>query len=169
MSSPLDTIRQWFELVTGLVVIYEDDPEPAAPRPDESTYITIGWTTDDSPMATPYEHTSDEDDGASGVKTYRSLVREAQLGVEIFGPGAMDFGRAIELSVGRPDVLDLFLADPLVPSVQKTGQITDQPVLRSTTREPDATLTFTVGWTDSEVIETTPVETFEIDTSGVTP
>lgn len=169
-SATQNAVRGWIAAVTGLLVIEENDPEPAAPRPG-LTYAAIGWRSDVSTMSTPYEETTDTPFDplvpAGNVGQYRALLRSRVLAVEVFGPGAADYVFAIELSLGGPAYCELLAAGDI--AVHKGGQVSDEPVLRSTEREPDCSTTLTVGWTDSEIVSTNWAETIVPEIDGVTP
>ena len=115
MSEPKALMKSWVELVTSLTVIYDGDPEPSAPSPlvDSATftYAAINFTSDESPLSTAYEVLTDTAGSIDPTKfdQVRSLVRRGELDVAIYGPGADDYCRALELSMGRQDVLSLLL------------------------------------------------------------
>ncbi len=161
MSQPKALIKSWVELITSLKVIYDGDPEPSAPRPNvESgvfTYAAINFIDDESGYATTYEHTSDTVAPDNKVVMYRSKTRRGDLDVAIYGPGAADYCRALDLSLGRPDVLALLIAagDYAIDAPQP---VTDEPIIRSATREPSASIQFAVQWVDSETYATEAVE-----------
>lgn len=161
MSAPRELMKSWVELVTNLEVIYDGDPEPTAPRPNVDattfTYAAINFLSDSSPMSTAYEATTDEDAGGNLVNQYRSLTRRGLLDVALYGPGADDYCRALELSMGRPDVLALLTAAGDY-AINLPTEVIDEPILRSATREPAASVQFTIEWIDEEVHETEAVE-----------
>lgn len=168
MSAPLDLIKSWVELVTNLRVIYDGDPEPSAPSPNVedgiNTYAAINFLSDGSGYGTTYESTSDVAGTLDPLKVnqYRSKVRIADLDIAVYGPGAADYCRALDLSLGRPDVITL-LAEEGDFAIDKPAEVDEEPIIRSATREPDAAIQFVVQWVDSEIYETEAVETFEAD------
>ncbi len=161
MSAPKALIKSWVELVTGLKVIYDGDPEPSAPRPKvESgvlTYAAINFVSDGSGYGTTYELTSDDAATGTKVNQYRSKTRRADLDVALYGPGADDYCRALDLSLGRPDVMALLDAAGDF-AIDTPTEVSDEPIIRSATREPSASIQFTVQFVDSEIYETEAVE-----------
>ena len=151
MADPLSIFRQWIEQVTSLKVIYADDPEPAAPRPNADptvlSYAAIDIQEDKSAYGTTFERTTNE--GAHGKK-YRSTVRAGLLAVEFYGPGAADYARSLTLMKGAQATRDL-LATWGDVAMGAIGSMSDEPVLRSASREPDASMTIEIRWTDSTV------------------
>ena len=170
-TDTMSKVQEWVNAVTDLLTIIENDPETAAPRPLNlpaiDTYASIGWTTDSSPMSTPYEAMTDEEGDENEFKQYRSLLRSRQLGIEVFGPGAADYVAALELSLGGPAYMTLLGAEDI--AIHKTGVMSDEPTILSTERLPDASTTFTVGWTDSEIESLAAVEAVVPEIDGVTP
>jgi len=170
MSAPKDLIKSWIELVTPLKVIYDGDPEPSAPRANMAsgvnTYAAILFTGDGSGYGTAYEETTDEDAGGNLVNMYRSKVRSGELDVAIYGPGAQDYCRALDLSLGRPDVIALLEAAGDY-AIEKPARVSDEPIMRAATREPSASIQFDIQWVDSEIYKTAAVAevtaTAEID------
>jgi hypothetical protein len=166
MSAPKALIKDWVELVTSLKVIYDGDPEPSAPSPNVedgvNTYAAINFLSDGSGFGTTYEATTDEDAGGDKFKQYRSKARIADLDIAVYGPGAADYCRALDLSLGRPDVINL-LVDAGDFAIDKPTEVDEEPIIRSATREPDAAVQFVVQWVDSEIYETEAVETFDVD------
>lgn len=162
MSAPKDICRQWITLVTGLKCIFADDPEPTAPRPNVksgvTTYASMLFEEDVSEYGEPGEHTSDEagDTDPTKVKQYRGETVEGQLLVDIYGPGATDYARALRLSRGRHDVLQLIDASGI--TIKRPSAVSDEPLLRDATREPAASISFFVQWVESEITEIEPVE-----------
>lgn len=162
MSAPKALIKSWVELVTSLKVIYDGDPEPSSPSPNMesgvNTYAAINFTNDESGYGTTYEETSD----TAGVDPdkfvqYRSKTRRGDLDVALYGPGADDYCRALDLSLGRPDVIALLDAAGDF-AIDRPEAVSDEPIIRSATREPSASIQFTVQWVDSETYETEAVE-----------
>jgi hypothetical protein len=168
MSAPLELIKSWVELVTNLKVIYDGDPEPSAPSPKVEdgvfTYAAINFLSDGSGYGTTYESTSDEvaTQDPDKVNQYRSKTRIADLDIALYGQGAADYCRALDLSLGRPDVIEL-LEDAGDFAIDKPTEVDEEPIIRSATRDPDAAIQFVVQWVDSEIYETEAVETFEVD------
>ncbi len=167
MSNPLlDPYREWIELVTPLKVIYADDVSPTAPRPnvalDTEVYAALKILSDESDMSTANERTTDTPGTVDPTKfdQHRGKTREGLLGVEIYGPGAADYARALELSAGRADVLALLQAAGDFVIVRQGPALTE-PLLLGATREPGARITFVIGWVDSEVYEIDGVDTIE--------
>jgi hypothetical protein len=161
MSAPKDLIRSWVELVTSLPVIYDGDEEPSAPSPNMDggvdTYAAILFTSDASGYGTAYEETTDEDAGADKFNQYRSKTRVGELDVAIYGPGAVDYCRALDLSLGRPDVI-LLLDTAGNFAIDKPAAVSDEPIIRSATREPSSSIQFALQWVDSEIYATEAVE-----------
>ncbi len=164
MSAPspqMTVYREWLELVLPINVIYAGDPEPTAPRPNvkttDPTYAAIEIEDDDTATSTAYEETTNEDAGGGLVNQYRSEATRGTLNVEIYGPGAVDYARALRLSIARPDVLAL-LAAAGDYAIEKAGPVTDDPILRDATREPHASIQFEVQWVESEIYKTEAVE-----------
>ncbi len=169
MSSPIQEIREWLKLVlswTDEQVIQDEDPEAAAPRPSVTNYVTVSIDSDDSPMSSPYIVTSDEDAGGGQVWQYHSLQRSGQLSMAFFGDGSADYARAIELSMAQERVLAV-LGDDI--NVVMAGGVADQPILRSTEREPAATLGFQIDWVDSTRVAVDPAEGIEVEVTGSEP
>ncbi len=170
MSAPKSLIKSWVELVTSLKVIYDGDDEPTAPSPNMEdgvdTYAAILFTGDSSGYGTTYESTTTTAAPDNKVVRYRSKVRRGDLDVAIYGPGADDYCRALDLSLGRPDVMALMDAAGDY-TIDKPAAVSDEPILRAATREPSASIQFVVQWVDSEtydieaVAEVTP--TVDID------
>lgn len=164
LSEPKALMRSWVEAVTSLAVIYDGDDEPTAPRPNvdasTTTYAAINFISNSSPYSVPYESTSDTagDVDATKVKQYRSLLRKGLLDVAIYGPGAVDYCRALELSLGRYDTMARFDAAGDY-SVSMASDVSDEPILRAATREPSASIQFTVQWIDEETYEIEAVDT----------
>ncbi len=171
MSAPIALMRSWVVLVTNLDVIIDDDPEPTAPKPNVETgvltYAAIGFDDDNTASSTAVEESTDE--VASGDPTkfnvYRSEVTRGTLVVEFFGPGSTDYARTLRLSITRPDVIDLLnLAGDF--GIIKAGEVSNEPILQSATREPHASIQFDVEWVESEIFESAAVAS--IDSSDVT-
>lgn len=166
MTAPKDICRQWIRLVTNLPVIFADDEEPTAPRRnvDEhvETYVAMLFEEDKSDYADPTEHTSDEpgDTDPTKAKMYRGETTEGQLMVDVYGPGATDYARALRLSRGRPDVLELLAAAGDF-AIKRPSAVSDVPQLLDTTREPAASVSFFVQWVETEVFETDYAATVE--------
>lgn len=160
-SPQLSVMRDWVALVCPIPVIFEDDPEPTAPRPDGTvgvpTYATVGFDDDDTATSTAYEETTDEDAGNDLVNQYRSETTFGSLGVEFYGPGSVDFARTLRLSIARPDVLVLLNAAGDY-AINKAGPVSDDPILRSASREPHASISFDVQWVESKIYKTEAVE-----------
>ena len=112
MSAPKALMKSWVETITSLKTIYDGDPEPSAPSPNMksgvNTYAAINFMSDSSGYGTTYEETSDDTGTGTTVNQYRSKTRMGLLDVAIYGPGAYDYCRALDLSLGRQDVADLF-------------------------------------------------------------
>jgi hypothetical protein len=161
MSAPKALIKSWVELVTSLKVIYDGDPEPSAPSPNMATgvntYAAINFISDGSGYGTTYEATTDDVAPDNKVNQYRSKTRVADLDVALYGPGADDYCRALDLSLGRPDVIALLVAAGDF-AIDKPAEVSDEPIIRSATREPSASIQFAVQWVDSEIYETEAVE-----------
>lgn len=163
MSAPNELIKSWVELVTNLKVIYDGDPEPSAPSPNVedgvNTYAAINFLGDGSGYGTTYESTSDEAGTQDPLKVnqYRSKVRIADLDIALYGQGADDYCRALDTSLGRPDVIAL-LNDAGDFAIDKPTDVDEEPIIRSATRVPDAAIQFVVQWVDSEIYETEAVE-----------
>ena len=140
-------------------MIYDGDDEPDAPSPNMEggvdTYAAINFISDDSGYGTAYEETTNEDAGGDNVKQYRSKVRRGNLDVALYGPGADDYCRALDLSLGRPDVI-LLLDNAGDFTIDKPAEVTDEPIIRSATREPSASIQFTVQWVDSGLVQIDP-------------
>lgn len=166
MSEPKAVMKSWVELVTGLTVIYDGDPEPSAPSPlvDSATftYAAINFTTDESPLATAYEVLTDTAGTTDPTKfdQIRSLQRRGELDVALYGPGADDYCRALELSMGRNDV-QLLLDAAGDFALNTPSVVSDEPILRSATREPAASIQFTVSWIETETFELEAVATID--------
>lgn len=158
MSEPKALMKSWVELVTGLTVIYDGDPEPSAPSPlvDSATftYAAINFTTDESPLSTAVEVLTDTPGTVDPTKydQIRSLVRRGELDVALYGPGAADYCRALELSIGRQDVFSLLDAAGDF-AINLPTAVNDEPILRSATREPAASVQFTIEWIETETYE----------------
>lgn len=166
MSEPKALIKSWVELITGLTVIYDGDPEPSAPSPlvdaNTFTYAAINFTTDESPLSTAYEALTDTPGTTDPTKydQIRSLVRRGELDVALYGPGADDYCRALELSIGRQDVLSLLDASGDF-AINLPTAVTDEPILRSATRVPAASIQFTIEWIETETYELEAVATID--------
>lgn len=160
MSAPKALIKSWVELVTSLKVIYDGDPEPSAPSPNMesgvNTYAAINFVSDGSGYGTTYEETSVDAGTGTKVKQYRSKTRRGDLDVALYGPGADDYCRALDLSLGRPDVIALLDAAGDF-AIDAPADVSDEPIIRSATREPAASIQFAVQWVDSEIYETEAV------------
>ena len=163
MSAPKALIKSWVELVTSLKVIYDGDKEPSAPKANMeggvSTFAAINFISDGSGYGTTYEETSNTAGSSDPTKVnqYRSKTRVADLDIALYGPGADDYCRALDLSLGRPDVIALLVAAGDF-AIDKPAEVSDEPIIRSATREPSASIQFAVQWVDSEVYETEAVE-----------
>lgn len=165
MSSPIAALRQWVETVTGLTVIYGDDPEPTAPRPNVdpavSTYAEIGLEPHSSTYSTPYSAIRGPEDSKPTTR-YTSQIRSGLLAVEIFGPGAEDYASALEMSRDHQSTIDLLKVSGDI-SLGAFGARDEDSVLRSTEREPDVSFTVEVQWSESIEAETDEVvESVEI-------
>lgn len=154
--------RQVIELVNpGLEVIYARDDQADAPRPnaDESVsaYAAFEIQEDSAYFATANEHTTDTPAAGSKYVQNRYLPTQGTLAVEFYGPGAWDYAHDLRMAHDRADVLTLLssLGDY---TFDQPGQITDDPVIRSATREPGASITFQIRWMDTETYNTEAVE-----------
>lgn len=160
MSAPKALIKSWIELVIpNLTVIYDGDDEPSAPSPnmEDDTYAAINFLSDGSQYGTTYEATTDDVAPGNKFDQHRSKVRVADLDVALYGPGADDYCRALDLSLGRADVI-LLLDTAGDYTIDKPTDVADEPIIRSATREPSASIQFAVQWVDSEIYETEAVE-----------
>jgi hypothetical protein len=161
MSAPKALIKSWVELVTNLKVIYDGDDEPSAPSPNMeggvNTYAAINFISDGSGYSTTYESTTNEVEPDNKVTQYRSKTRIADLDVAVYGPGADDYCRALDLSLGRPDVIVLLDTSGDF-TIDKPAEVSDEPIIRSGTRVPGASIQFVVQWVDSEEYATEAVE-----------
>lgn len=161
MSAPKALIKSWVEMITNLKVIYDGDPEPTAPSPNMGsgtfTYAAINFIADESGYGTTYEENTDEVEPDNKVTQYRSKTRVGDLDVALYGPGADDYCRALDLSLGRGDVIALLTAAGDY-AIDKAAAVTDEPIIRSAAREPSASIQFAVQWVDSETYATEAVE-----------
>lgn len=171
MSEPTALMRSWIVLVTNLDVILDDDPEPGAPRPNVKTgttsYAAIGFDDDQTATSTPYEDMTDTAGTVDPTKFDMdfSEVTRGTLNVEFYGPGATDYARALRLSITRPDVIDLLnLAGDF--AIIKASEVSNEPILRSATREPHASIQFDVEWVESDTFEIEAVAS--VDATDVT-
>jgi hypothetical protein len=168
MSAPLALMKSWIELVLPIQVIYDGDDETSAPRPNVATgvttYASIQFTSDSSPLSTATEALTDEPGSVDPTKyeQVRSLLRRGDLDVAIYGPGAEDYCRALELSYGRQDVLDLLNAAGDY-AINLPTDVRREPILRSATREPEASIQFMVEWVEEEIFEMEAVASVEVD------
>lgn len=166
MSYPLAVMRSWVALVTGLEVIYDGDDEPTAPRPnvDASTlsYAALNFEEDSSPMSTAFERMTETAGTVDPTKfvQHRSLLRRGLLDVALYGPGADDYCRALNLSMARPDVM-LLLDTAGDYAINRPSAVNDEPIIRASTREPSASIQFMIEWVDSETYELEAVETID--------
>ena len=173
MSAPKALIKSWVELITTLKTIYDGDKEPTAPRANVAkgvtSYAAIGFVSETTDYSTAHERTTDTpgDLDATKVKQHRSLPTTGQLDVEVYGPGAVDYCRAMKLSIGRADVLRQLEVDGDF-AIDNPSEISDEPILRSATREPNASISFEVKWIDTAVFETEGVDTITL-TVAATP
>jgi hypothetical protein len=166
-ASPQMTVfREWIELVLPINVIYAGDPEPTAPRPNVdpsvTTYAAIEIEGDETGTSIPERRTTDTPGTVDPTKVDQ-IASEAPTGtlnVEIYGPGSVDFARTLRLSITRPDVIDL-LNNAGDFAIVKAGAVGDDPVLKSATREPDASIQFDVQWVETDTFETEAVNTIE--------
>jgi hypothetical protein len=171
MSSPLALMRSWVVLVTGRDTIFDGDPEPSAPRPsvdsDVRSYAAIGFEDDDTATQTPYEELTDTPGTVDPTKfnQVRSEATRGTLSVEFYGPGSEDYARTLRRSITRPDVLSLLDAAGDY-AIFKAGEVSREPILRSATREPHASIQFGIEWVESEIYETEAVAS--IDSTDVT-
>jgi hypothetical protein len=157
MSAPKALIKSWIELVIpGMTVIYDGDDEPSAPSPNmkDDTYAAINFISDGSGYGTTYEETSTDPGSVDPLKSkqYRSKTRVGDLDVAFYGPGADDYCRALDLSLGRPDVI-LLLDTAGDYAIDKPAEVSDEPIIRAATREPSASIQFAIQWVDSEIYE----------------
>lgn len=161
MSAPKALIKSWVEMITSLPVIYDGDPEPSAPSPNMKTgvdtYAAILFIDDESGYGTAYEHTSDTAAADNKMVQYRSKTRRGQLDIAVYGPGAVDYCRALDLSLGSGDV-NLLLDTAGDFSIDAPQPVSDEPIVRSATRIPAASIQFTVSWVDAETYDTEAVE-----------
>jgi hypothetical protein len=166
MSAPLALIKSWLELIlpSTVPVIYDGDPEPTAPRPNVDastfTYAAINFTADESPLSTVVEEMTDTAGTVDPAKYVleRADIRRGELDVAIYGPGAYDYCRALDLSRGRPDVQLLFDTAGDY-AINTPSAVNDEPILRSATREPTASIQFTIEWIETDDHEIEAVET----------
>ncbi len=163
MSAPRSTAKAWVELITSLKTIYDGDPEPSAPSPNMAsgvnTYAAINIISDDSDYGTAYEELTDTPATGDKYVQHRSKNRRGVLDVAIYGPGADDYCRALDLSLGRFDVLALFEAAGGGVTIDAPGAVDDEPIIRSATREPSASIQLAIQWVDSETYDTEAVAT----------
>ncbi len=89
--------------------------------------------------------------------------------IEFYGPDAYAYARKLTIAIGGPSYINTFSA--LDIALQITGDITDEPVLRSATREPGASMMISVEWTDSDTGAVGTAATVETKTEAleVTP
>jgi hypothetical protein len=160
-------MKSWIELVLPIQVIFDGDPEPSAPRPsvDSSvtTYASIQIASDSSPLSVAVETLTDEpgDVDPTKFKQERSLLRSGELDIAVYGPGAEDYCRALELSYGRSDVIDLLNAAGDY-AISLPTEVSRDPIVRSATREPGASIQFNVDWVDTETFEMEAVESIDV-------
>jgi len=160
MADPiLDPLREYVELVTQLTTIYADDPEPTAPRPSVDpavpTYIAIGLDDDESMGSTSCEREQlkDPTDPSKGTERTFETVREGTLQIEIFGPGAGDYARALDIGRDRQDVNDILEAAGI--ALGSVTEVSDAPRIVGIEREPDVSLGAAVSWVQTMTIEST--------------
>jgi hypothetical protein len=105
------------------------------------------------------------------VTRTRSEVVQGTLAVEIYGNGvaAVELARKLRLARGGNAYRERF-ADQEITIITQ-GQIVDEPVLRSATREPKAALLFGVRWTEYDLEPIPAAASFEAETTvtGGTP
>lgn len=161
-STVMGVFRQVIELILpGLEIIYSGDDQADAPRPNVdpavASYAAFEIQDDSSYFATAYEETTDTAAPDNKYVQNRSMPTEGTLAIEFYGPGAIDYARTLRLAHGRADVLAL-LSGIGDYTIEQPSQVTRDPVLRSATREPGASLTFVVRWVDSETYDVEAVE-----------
>jgi hypothetical protein len=163
----LNVYRSWVAQVTGLQVVLEDEDDPTVPRPNVDdtvqTYALIGWDRDDVD-ASPIEVTTNTDAGAGLVEQHRTELRTGSLAVDIYGPGATDYVRALRFSITHAATLALLLAAGDY-AIRKAGVVLPDPLMRSVTREPHASCVFEVAWTETVIVDVEHADTTEITTS----
>jgi hypothetical protein len=166
MSQPKATMKAWIELVTGLDCIYRGDPEPSAPRPNvdasTTTYADLDFLSESSPLSTLVEEHTDVAGSGDTYVLERSDIRRGIMEVAVYGPGAADYVRSLELSVGSPSTINLLNAAGDF-AINIPTDIEDNQSLRSATREPDASIQFSVEWIETADEDLAAVA--EIDTT----
>jgi len=159
--SAIDVYRSWVEAITSLTVIYEDEGDPSVPRPNvdasADTYVMIGWDNDDAP-GSPVDETTDEAAADNKVVRYTTVMAEGSLAVDIYGPGAMDYVRALRMSIyGDTTTALLLAAGDYV--IRRAGPILPDPIMRDATREPHASCVFDVAWSEDTEADVEAAET----------
>lgn len=87
---------------------------------------------------------------AVGTVTYtRSEGVQGTLAIEFYGPGAEDLARKLRVARGGAAYMARFADQEITLTTQ--GQIVDEPVLRSATREPQAAMLFGARWTEIDI------------------
>lgn len=163
--SALKVYKDWVAAITSLQVVREDEDDPSVPRPNVDTsvdtYAMIGWDSDETD-GSPIEETTDEDAGSNEVKVYTSDMVEAALAVDIYGPGATDYIRALRVAIYNSTTTALLLAagDYVI---RKAGPVLTEPILRDATREPHASCVFAVAWSETVETATPAAETTVLD------
>lgn len=110
----------------------------------------------DDPPALGFEVDAIDFDVAKGdpvvavgtVTRVRSEVVQGTLAVEIYGKDAEQKARKLRLARGAQAYMLRFAAQEITLTTQ--GQIVDEPVLRSATREPQAAMLFGARWVEQD-------------------
>lgn len=76
-----------------------------------------------------------------------STVRVGDVPIEFYGPEAVAKARQLELEIGGDSYIETFYNLPI--ALMLKSEIGDEPLLRSATREPIASMLLGVQWTDS--------------------
>jgi len=94
-----------------------------------------------------------------------SLIRRGDMPIEFYGQNAWGYARALQLAIGGPSYLNTFSNLNIALAVR--GEITDEPVLRSATRETGASMMLGFEWTDSAAGAIGAAAEVEIDATAM--
>ena len=154
MPDPRQAARKWIQLaIPAITIIIDLDQGTAdAPRPpglaagDPYAGIML-QASSPSGWQTPVESTPETDPPRPIPEKYDNVqgwTREGQLLIMLYGPGSQGRAEELQLSLARPDVIELL--DGLGVSVQRPSTEDNASAILDTSREPRASLVMTVVW-----------------------
>jgi hypothetical protein len=166
MADPRQAAREWIQLALPEITIVIDMDQQTADAPREPVQPYAGITLQasrPSGWATPVEDVPETDPPRPIPEKYDHIAgwtREGQLLVMLYGNGSRGRAETLQLSLTRPDVIELL--DGLGVSVQRPETVDNASAILDTSREQRASLVMTVVWYTEITSQVDVVETVDL-------